>query len=879
MRRRTILRSTNLRAKIYALLALVIALWIFAAWVTTSAGLNLTFVQALNNNVFVPSKPLLLELQQERRLTLEYLGSPTAEQRASLDAERQKITGLADVFKRSAQSSLTNFAASGDLRQRISQTTAALDRLATTRAAVAAQNIDRATAATAFTAAIDSIFQVYDTLGNLDDKQIAHDTAALIQLQRTRELLSQEDALLSGVIAAGRITSGELSQYAQLVGAQRILGDQAAAAVSPADRVRYEGANSRNANLRALEDRVIQTARPGAKVPTDQNEWRAAADPALAGLLDVVLAGGDAIVRRATPVAIWVMVRVVVAAGLGLLAVVAAFIVSISTLRSLVAQLQRLRNAARALAEERLPGLVVRLGRGEKVDVAAEAPPLDFGDDEIGQVGHAFNAVQETAIRTAVQQAELRQGVRDVFLSLARRSQALVHRQLQLLDAMERQETDADELDDLFRVDHLATRMRRNAENLIVLSGAVAGRGWRNPVPIVDVIRGALAEVEDYARVTVLPVESAALAGRAVGDVIHLLAELIENAVSFSPPYTTVQVGGSPVANGFVVEIEDRGLGMSESDLSVANEQLANPPDFNLSSTAQLGLYVVGRLAQRHGIKVKLRESPYGGTTAIVLLPSTLVVDPHDASVRSRREGRLTVRTGPQTGEGGERTAVRQPGRTAIGASPGRDVQPEDGAPATAVVADGPDQAGTAIVGQSPAPWRAVARHAAPFEPHTLPATGPDPNPTAVPTPEPPPAWPPRTMADATAAAPAPPERTPDAGTDEPTIYTAAGLPWRRRQASLTAPLRDESPAAEPADGDRPETPARQPEEIRRIMSSYQTGTLRGRMDADRPGTDGPGADGVAPPPLTAPEAAIPKAPPVPPDTRANGPSSTGQQS
>ena len=171
---------------------------------------------------------------------------------------------------------------------------------------------------------------------------------------------------------------------------------------------------------------------------------------------------------------------------------------------------------------------------------AKEAPPLEFGDDEIGQVGKAFNVVQETAVRTAVEQAELRRAVRDVFLSLARRTQALVHRQLTLLDAMERREQDAEELEDLFRVDHLATRMRRNAENLIVLSGSTPGRAWRRSVPMVDVIRGAVGEVEDYTRVQVLPITGVSLAGRAVGDVIHLLAELIENGLSFSrrtPPW------------------------------------------------------------------------------------------------------------------------------------------------------------------------------------------------------------------------------------------------------------------------------------------------------------------------------------------------------
>jgi hypothetical protein len=167
--------------------------------------------------------------------------------------------------------------------------------------------------------------------------------------------------------------------------------------------------------------------------------------------------------------------------------------------------------------------------------------------------------------------------------------------------------------------------MRRNAENLIVLSGAAAGRTWRKPVPMVDVLRAALAEVEDFTRVTVLPPAPCALIGPAVGDVIHLLAELVENAVSFSPPQAPVRVGGAQVADTFVIEVEDRGLGLSETQRNALNQQLREPPDFALTSTAQLGLYVVSRLAQRHGVRVELAPSPYGGTTARVTLPGELI--------------------------------------------------------------------------------------------------------------------------------------------------------------------------------------------------------------------------------------------------------------
>jgi hypothetical protein len=241
--------------------------------------------------------------------------------------------------------------------------------------------------------------------------------------------------------------------------------------------------------------------------------------------------------------------------------------------------------------------------------------------------------VRQTAIRSAVEEARLRQGVNDVFRNLARRSQSLLQRQLSVLDGMERRASDPDVLDDLFKLDHLTTRMRRHSEGLIILSGAAPGRGWSSPVRLVDVMRGAVAEVEDYARVAVTTQSKAAVAGSAVTDVIHLLAELIENATTLSPPFTQVQVSGDVVANGFAIEIEDRGLGMTPTRMAEFNERLANPPDINPANTEQLGLFVVGNLARRHGISVTLRPSPYGGTTAVVLLPQRLVVDDAPAAI------------------------------------------------------------------------------------------------------------------------------------------------------------------------------------------------------------------------------------------------------
>ncbi|MEV0005720.1 nitrate- and nitrite sensing domain-containing protein [Micromonospora sp. NPDC050980] len=788
-------RSTNLRTKIIALLASLIALWGFAAWVTVRDGFNLLGVQALNARVFEPSDPLLLQLQQERRLSLRYLGESDPAQLRQLEDQRARTDEAATTLWTSVQDWRTEIPASDELEQRLAELKNELGQLGQVREEVGRKTIDRTATLTAYDEAVDSIFAVFDALGGLDDDEIARDTAALIDLNRSRELLSQQDALLTGAVAANRLTVAEQTAFARLVGAQWFLADRTARELAPTDRARYQEMVEGEAfgQLRTLQDRVLAAKGEDVRPPVTAEAWRAAADQAMADLRRVIIAGGEDIVSRATPVAVGVIVRLVLAAGLGLIAVVASVIVSITTARALVRQLERLREAAFRLANERLPSVVERLGRGEEVDVGREAPPLQFGDDEIGQVGKAFNVVQETAVRTAVEQAELRRSVRDVFLSLARRTQALVHRQLTLLDAMERREHDAEELEDLFRVDHLATRMRRNAENLIVLSGSTPGRAWRRSVPMVDVVRGAVAEVEDYTRVTVRPLGAVSLTGRAVGDVIHLLAELIENGLSFSPPQTTVEVRGQLVANGFAIEIEDRGLGMSGDELAAANARIVDRSELNLADAARLGLFVVSRLTERHGVRVQLRESAYGGTTAVVLIPRELITE--DAG-----------------GFGGPREVTAAP--APAGEPAGTPTGGADETVAVEPVGDGDAGAATPADSGTPA---AEPEPAAPrLTPSGLPArTRKRQSAVAGPTAE----------LATVESRPAP------AAADVAPPVTDAGLPVRVRQASLNPELRHEQSEA---GSDGSEDAARAPEQVRRMMSSYQSGTRRGRTDAAR---------------------------------------------
>ena len=233
--------------------------------------------------------------------------------------------------------------------------------------------------------------------------------------------------------------------------------------------------------------------------------------------------------------------------------------------------------------------------------------------------------MQRQAVAAAAGEASLRSGISQVFVSLARRNQSLLQRQLRQLDELERKAADPSALADLFPLDHLTTRMRRHAEGLIILSGAVPGRAWSNPVPVIDVIRGAIAEVEDYKRVAVVTEAEDMVAGSAVADMIHLLAELIENATLFSPSGTRVEIRAERVGTGFAFEVEDRGLGIGRDELDVINERLASPQDFDMANADQLGLFVVGKLAARHAVRVSLRSSAYGGITAVAVVPHSMI--------------------------------------------------------------------------------------------------------------------------------------------------------------------------------------------------------------------------------------------------------------
>ncbi|WP_416966615.1 ATP-binding protein [Streptomyces sp. 4F14] len=313
--------------------------------------------------------------------------------------------------------------------------------------------------------------------------------------------------------------------------------------------------------------------------------------------------------------------------------VLAAWLVARRRKRAAANELRDLHAYAEEIAGRRLPEVLARIEKGERVDPgsALGLGTRRRGSEEIARLAAVIDRVALVSADTAIRQHMGREGTEKVVAQLIRRTQILLHRLIALLDDLERKHEDSDLLHDIFKVDHLATRARRHAENLMILSGTPTGRRTNAAVPITDVMRASVAETEAYTRVKVknAPADRrTALAARAVSDVTHLLAELIENGTSFSPPETQVAVSAVRVAKGLAIHVEDHGLGIPPAQRHQANQLLANPPRLDLTALGEdprLGHFVVAKLAERHGIKVELRESVYGGTLSIVLVPVDLL--------------------------------------------------------------------------------------------------------------------------------------------------------------------------------------------------------------------------------------------------------------
>ncbi|MFI6790972.1 nitrate- and nitrite sensing domain-containing protein [Nonomuraea sp. NPDC050383] len=634
------------------------ALWGFALNLTVGDGQALLRSNTVYQTVGLTSTELGLQLQAERARSA--VAVTTRKLTQDLGAQRARTDKAVADFRRSTVEA--GDAVEGELRGPIDGLDRALSRLGSIRADIDAGLSSRLMGIDAYNAVLDALFRFYDHMVSVPDLPLFQVATAMQAMGNAREVIAREHALISGALIDGQLTDPEAAAFTEYAAARKFLHARGMAGLDVALRGPYEKVfdDQTFRDFARMETRVVTTGAP----PPDGDAWNAAAGQVMTQL-DRINADSTAVLaERATSAATVILLRIAVAGVLGLIAVLASIIISVRLGRRLGAELSGLRAAAVELSDERLPALVERLRRGETVDAAKETKPLKVsGSAEITDVARAFASVQSTAVRAAVGQAELRRGVSQVFLNLARRKQGLLHRQLALLDSMQRRTHDPDRLEELFRVDHLTTRMRRHAESLIILSGSAPGRAWRKPVSVLDIVRAAVAEVEEYTRVTVDAMPASAIDGATAADLTHLVAELVENATLYSPPDTVVHIRGDLVSNGYAIEVEDRGLGLSQTEYAAVNARLARPPEFDLADSDRLGLFVVGKLAERHGIQVLMRRSPFGGTTAIVLVPRTLVSE--QAALTAGDDDREAAReTGKDTGGSGRGTATTLPSRT-----------------------------------------------------------------------------------------------------------------------------------------------------------------------------------------------------------------------
>jgi signal transduction histidine kinase len=625
-------RQRPIRATLTVLLVIpvvaLVALWAYAAFTTIGP-----YIAQRNGNTETrllagPSTNFLRQLTEERADTLAWqaehgprdaLNAQRARTDAAVSALKTGLAGTRGIGGAAAAS------ASGALVRQIGQ-------LAAVRTGIDAGRIGPLAAFASYNTIADVYFQYIRTqLVSNSSVSVYQQGEAVIDSGQALEMIGREAAVVGGALAGGgTMTVAEYRQFVLALDQQRLLvqtiNSPGAWRLTPNPFAGFYASRPYQ-QFAGLEDRIAD-AGAGTRVPVSPAVWQAEVQSTLKSYGGTELAAAEGISGISAHMGHVILLRLVLVGGAGLAAVLIVAFLMVRFGNRITQELTTFDGTVRSVAEERLPSIMRRLSDGQDVDVDTEATPIDLRTRtvEVARIADGFSAVQRTAVAAAVGQAGLRKGISNIFRSLARRNQSLLQRQLRMLEEMERGTEDPDMLAQLFRLDHLTTRMRRQSEGLIILSGATPGRRWNKPVPVIEVLRGATGEVEDYVRVDLLAETDDLVAGAAVADLTHLLAELIENATMYSPPSTRVQVKTGWGASGFIVEIEDRGLGIPAPTMEELNRRLAQPPEFDLADSDQLGLLVVSRLARRHGIRVTLRKSPYGGAAAIVLIPKTLVV-------------------------------------------------------------------------------------------------------------------------------------------------------------------------------------------------------------------------------------------------------------
>jgi signal transduction histidine kinase len=517
-----------------------------------------------------------------------------------------------------------------------------LGELADIRGQVEAPGFDAANAVTRYSAVVDALLRFDRTMASeAIDPTLASTASALYDLEEIKEEVTFQQAVIAVGIVRGSLTGPEVETVTASVGRQadRLADFYSLAGESRSELYDRTAAGTGIAGRNNIVAAVVASG-PGGPLPTSARAWREGSELTAKRIADVAAVLGDDLGDRSAALQDEASDGAGLAAVILLVALVVAIAVMFVVGRHLLGSLAALRNGALDVAERALPAAVARIRDGGDQADEIELPPVPVRSmDEVGQVARAFDAVQRQALRLATEQAGLRATYSSVFVNLSRRSQGLVQRQLQLLERLERDEEDADQLATLFQLDHLATRMRRNNENLMVLSGTEGARRPQRPASLADLLRASVSEIEQYQRVVLLPPPSVQVVGYAIGDLVRLVAELLDNATAFSAPDTQVTIASHSFEDGSVcVAVLDEGIGMNRSELDEANAKLADSGLIDVATSRRMGLFVIGRLAGRHGIEVRLNGGQdVKGVRATVTVPAEVIVSADGVSTVPER--------------------------------------------------------------------------------------------------------------------------------------------------------------------------------------------------------------------------------------------------
>lgn len=580
-----------------------------------------------------PAANLFFSLDQERRLTAAAQADPRSASRDKLAKQRAVTDKAVSAFRPLTALDAPN--GQEGLTEAVTRTVRSLGLLDQQRRGVDGGSSSEQKAFDYYTGVIESDLRVLTVLSHTEHGEVNTKAQTLVDLFWVIDMLGREDAILARGWETGRLTRDEWDLVADAIGTKEHLLQSRVAPSLLANESQYGTLTASKAwqTLTALEERLVTsgTGSESDQVPLREvsGTWRSSVDTISPQLLQVLGLRLDNVSKIGYAHATRLFVVFMSVSGVGLLALILVVVTSWRLTAILRRRILQLREDAQEL-QERLPDVVARLERGEDVDVDAEVHMVEPTPDELGELGQALNLASRSAVLTAVRQAEQHRGFQRMLQRIARRTQILIGLQLKKLDELERKHEDPEVLEGLFDLDHLTARLRRYEENLVILGGGQPQRRWRKPVRLLDVLRAAQGEVQDYRRILIEVEGEPWVAERAVGPLVHVLAELMENATAFSKPPTPVEVRAALVSRGIAVEIEDRGLGMEPEQYVAANALMQSPPQLDVMTHAddvRLGLYVVARLSASLGLQVTLRPSAFGGTRVIVLLPASLVVD------------------------------------------------------------------------------------------------------------------------------------------------------------------------------------------------------------------------------------------------------------